>query len=193
MTSGEHACKPLTDSLKFDGIGRGNNDRFHITILFYTENRDETTVNLICKMYIIGMHQYRTMTTTHDDHVIISRGRELESQLSSMSRHDIRFMIYLGVTIAALILMVVGGICYRVNSWLLVGLMMISMLPLLWFVLSPYFTPRWVKQVQASGVRAAAEVLSGCGLESIGSRGSDMWLEVPVQVHPQNGEPFRAR
>jgi len=113
--------------------------------------------------------------------------------MSSMSRHDIRFMIYLGVTIAALILMVVGGICYRVNSWLLVGLMMISMLPLLWFVLSPYFTPRWVKQVQASGVRAAAEVLSGCGLESIGSRGSDMWLEVPVQVHPQNGEPFRAR
>jgi hypothetical protein len=110
-----------------------------------------------------------------------------------MRRRAVRFMIYLVVTIAAVLLELIGGIQYKANSWLVIGLMMVSLMPLLWFVVSPFITPGWLKRVLANGARASAEILNDDLMEGTGYRGNDMWVEIPVKVIPTDEDPFRSQ
>jgi hypothetical protein len=110
-----------------------------------------------------------------------------------MRRRAIRFMIYLVVTIAAIMLEVFAGVKYGVNGWLVCALMAGSLLPLIWFAISPHITPGWVRQVLVNGARASADVLKDDPMDGMGYRGDDMWIDLPVEVHPENDEPFKAQ
>jgi hypothetical protein len=60
------------------------------------------------------------------------------------------------------------------------------------FVLSP-FAPRWVKQVNQTGISTAAEVLKHDFQSFNGHReGSDYWVKVPVRVHPTGASAYEA-
>lgn len=109
-----------------------------------------------------------------------------------MRRRAIRWVIYLVLTLAAILLEVFAGVKYGVNGWLLFGLVACSLLPLLVFAISPYITPGWIRQVRAYGTKANADVLKDDPLDGIGYRGDDMWINLPVEVHPYDDEPFKA-
>lgn len=109
-----------------------------------------------------------------------------------MRKRAIRWMIYLVLTLAAILLEVFAGVKYRVNGWLLLGLVTCSLLPLIVFAVSPYVTPGWIRQIRRYGAKASADVLKGDPLDGMGYRGDDMWIDIPVEVHPNNEEPFRA-
>src|SRR5512135_3584462 len=103
-----------------------------------------------------------------------------------MRRRAVRFTIYLVVTLAALFLEAYGGITYQVNGWVVFGMMAVSLLPLIWFAVSPFTTPGWIKIVSAKGERAEADVLVEDPMDGMGYRGDDMWIHLPVEVQPQD-------
>jgi hypothetical protein len=109
-----------------------------------------------------------------------------------MRRYAIRFLIYLLVTVAAILIILFAGISYGVNGWLVTGLAVVCLLPLLWFVISPYLTAGWINRVRANGRAATAEVMQGGIMEGTSYRGDDRWLEMRVEVRPKGERPFRA-
>lgn len=110
-----------------------------------------------------------------------------------MRRRAVRFTIYLVVTLAALFLEAYAGITYRVNGWVVFGMMAVSLLPLIWFAGSPFLTPGWIKKVSVHGERAGADVLVEDPMDGMGYRGECMWIDLPVEVQPEDNEPFRAQ
>ncbi len=109
-----------------------------------------------------------------------------------MRKYAVRFLIYLLVTIAAVLIIVFAGVRYGVNGWLVTGLAVVSLAPMLWFVISPFLTAGWIEKVRESGKPAVAEVLQGDVMEGTSYRGDDRWLEMRVEVRPKGEKPYRA-
>lgn len=110
-----------------------------------------------------------------------------------MRKRAIRFTIYLIGTMAAFFLILYAGIAYKVNGLVIFGLLAASFIPLVWFIISPYLTPGWIKSIRDKGTSAKALVLEDDILQGTGYRGSDMWLDLPVEVQPQGEDSFKSQ
>lgn len=110
-----------------------------------------------------------------------------------MRKRAVRFTIYLIGTMAAFFLILFAGITYQVNGWVVFALLAASFLPLVWFIVSPYLTPGWIKQIQVNGTPAKALVLEEDIMQGTGYQGSDMWIDLRVEVKPQNEESFKSQ
>lgn len=109
-----------------------------------------------------------------------------------MRKYAVRFLIYLLVTIVSILIILFAGLQYNVNGWLVTGLAVVCLIPMLWFVISPYITAGWINRVRESGKSAKAEVLQGDIMEGTSYHGDDRWMEMRVEVRPKGEQPFRA-
>lgn len=74
-------------------------------------------------------------------------------------------------------------------------LVIVSLVPLILYVLYPHITPRWIGRVQRNGRQASAVVLAGFKeyIAGIGGyQGSDLWIDLPVRVEAEEGGEFEA-
>ncbi len=77
-----------------------------------------------------------------------------------------------------------------ITSLVALPLILVVLIYMLFFIVSPYIPPAWVKRVSQSGKDATATVLSN---DFAKAGGVDLWAVIPVDVKPEEGTAFKAK
>ena len=111
-----------------------------------------------------------------------------------MKRRALTTILLLFGTTAVLMAEVWIGDSLKAPLAAIIPLVIVSLVPLILYVLYPYITPRWIGRVQRNGHQASAVVLAGFKeyIAGIGGyQGSDLWIDLPVRVDAEWVESLR--
>lgn len=91
------------------------------------------------------------------------------------------------VALGALIWLAVAKL---IPSLVALPLILAALIYMLFFIVSPYIPPSWIKRVGQNGKDAIATVLSN---DFAKAGGVDLWAVIPVDVKPADGTAFKAK
>ncbi|HVN15131.1 MAG TPA: hypothetical protein VMT73_05270 [Anaerolineales bacterium] len=92
------------------------------------------------------------------------------------------------------ILLFVVTMILKIPSFLALPLFLACLIAMLVYVVAPYIPPAWARKVRQTGKQAKAMVLPNHTLNGKGSPdGSDHWLDLSVQVKPEDEDAFEAK
>lgn len=110
-----------------------------------------------------------------------------------------RAMVMLGFFTGFVVFLAVG--LFLVNrptttpfGFICIGLAVLMIILVLVYSIMGSVQPSWTKQLAQNGVEAKATVIENNALKGIGSyKGSDVWLDILVRVHPVNETAYEAQ
>ncbi len=109
-----------------------------------------------------------------------------------MRKRALIMIVLLSVTILVFIGIILAGLALNLPATPVIILAVLSLVPIIVFSVLPFLTPGWIPAVRQNGTRADAVVLENKVMEGVGYKGSDMWVELPVEVQPVDAAPFQA-
>jgi hypothetical protein len=112
-----------------------------------------------------------------------------------MKKRALTYLFLLCGTMAVLVAEVWIGASLKAPVAVIIPLAIVSLVPLILYVLYPYITQRWIGRVQRNGRQTSAVVLEFQDyMAGIGHyEGSDLWIDLPVRVDAERDGEFEAR